>query len=99
MLLIREGKGVIDQGIEVVPAHILITYMDAAVELGKVDIDPIRILGLLLKKGCVFDHPGVGRKLESIGIAGLVEHLVGFWREVYLKITPRLIGVIAVAGK
>lgn len=99
VLFIGQRKCIVDQGVEVVSAYLFVTDVDAAVELRKVNVDPVRIFGRPLKKGSILHDLCIGRVFETIGIARLVERLVGFLWKIYFEKTPWLISILAVAGK
>jgi hypothetical protein len=99
VLLVGEGKGVVYQGVKIIFTNLLITDVNTAVELGKIDVDPVWIFRSLFKKSSVFHDPCISRIFETVRITRLVERLVGFLWKIYSEITSRFIAIIAVAGK
>lgn len=99
VLLVGKGESIIDQGVKVIFAYLFVADVNSAVELRKIDVDPVRIFRSLFKKGGILYNLCIGRVFKTIRIAWLVKRLVCFLWKVYFKISPRLICIIAVAGK
>src|SRR4051794_23825575 len=98
MLLVRQGEGVVHEGVEFVFSYFLIADMYPSVELGKVDIDPVTVFCLLVKEQGILKDPSIYGVFKGIGKTGLIEQLVFFFRQGYPEIAPGPGHVIAVAG-
>lgn len=98
VLLIGKGKGVVHQRVQFVRADLLVRNMDPSIETGKIDIDPIGVFGLPVKKQGILDYFSVHGVFEGIRITGLIEKLISFWGQGDGKVSPGTGAEIAVAG-
>ena len=80
-------------------ANILIADVDAGAETGKVDVDPVRVLGEGVEEAAVSYYIGIYRIFKTIGKASLIKGLILMSRKVYFEITPSFGGEHAIAGK
>jgi hypothetical protein len=98
-MLVSHLVSIIPEFIKAVVSHLIIADVYARLELRKVDIDPIRIRRLRLKKAGILDDPGINRIFKGIGVPGAVEQLVLMGRKAYPEITPGSGSIDAIAGQ
>ena len=77
--------GVVHQFIQIALPNLFITDIDLSFKPRKVDIDPIRVLRLLIKKQGILNDLAVYRVFKGVRIAGLIKGLIGLLREVDLQ--------------
>ena len=101
LIAVFEGhfEGIFAQLVEFVRAYILVADINTRIEPGKIDIDPIGILGHRIKKAAVFDDPGVYGVFERIRKTRLIKGLIFMPGEIYFEITPPFGSINAITGQ
>jgi hypothetical protein len=92
-------KGIIPQFFKFVRPYRLVADINTPVEAGKIDVDPIGILGYRIEKAAVPDDIGIHGIFKGIRETRLVKDLVFMPGEIDLEITPPFGRVDAVAGE
>ena len=77
---------------------LLITDMNPAIELRKINIDPIWVFGLFIKKKRIPYNLTIGRIVKRIRKSRLLEFLVAFFWKTDFEITAWLLCILTVAG-
>jgi hypothetical protein len=72
--------------IDRIPSHRFIAQIDPAIELRKIQVDPVGIVRVAIKQGTVFHHLSIHGILKTVGIPWLIERLVGPFRKINLII-------------
>jgi hypothetical protein len=96
-VLIGHFPGIILKLFETVYPNLIITDVYGCMKLWNLDIDPIGIRWLLLKKTAILNHLGINRVFKRVGIIRLFEALVLVFRKGYPEISSSFGGVYAVA--
>jgi hypothetical protein len=78
---------------------LFITDIDLALELGKVDIDPIWVFWPILKESTVLHNLTINRVFKLIRITRPIEYFIFVLRKIYFKISSLLGHIIGVARK
>jgi hypothetical protein len=91
-------KGVLTQLFELVCPYVLVADINTRGESGKIDIDPIGILGHRIEKTAVPYDLRIHRIFEGIRKPLLVKGLIFMPGEVDFEITPPFGGIHAIAG-
>jgi|SRR5688572_12936111 hypothetical protein len=99
-MLVGEVEGIVDQFIEIIFTDLFITDIDLSIETREIDIDPIRILGLVFKKSTVLYYIGIYGILKGVWIAWSVKDLVFMFGKIDPEITFSFgrIGTVAANG-
>lgn len=107
-MLVGHLKGVVGEFVKAVwpsaggplvrRSYLFITDIDAGVEAGEVDIDPVWIFGDRIEKAAVLDDIGVYRIVEAEGIIRPVKCLIYMRRKINPEIASPFWGVVAIAG-
>ena len=97
-MLVCHFIGIIPEFVEIIFAHLIITDIDARVELWKVNIDPIRVGRLYLKKTGIPDDPSIDRIFKRIGVIRVSEQLVLMRRKRNPEITFWSWSIIAITS-
>jgi len=89
---------VIPQLVKLVRTYLFVTDINARIEPGEIDIDPIGILRHGIEKAAVPDDGRIDRIFEGIGIPRFIKGLVLMRRKIDLEITSSLRRIVAIAG-
>ena len=80
-MFISHFVGIVAQLVEIIQPDLFITNINPGPELWKINIDPVRVFGFLLKKTGIPDNTGIFGIFEGIGEVRQVEGLVFMGRE------------------
>ena len=97
-MFVGQFISIIPKLVKTIVSNLVIADIYARMELWKVDIYPVRIGGLRLKKAGIFHNPGINRIFKRIGVFRIIEQLVLMGRKGYPEITSWLGGIDTIAG-
>src|SRR5689334_16339408 len=98
MLFIGHRESIIYEGVKLIGSNFFVGQVNSCTKGGEINVDPIWILRVLIKKQGIFDNGTIHGIIESVGIARLVKGPICFLRQRYLEITPWPWSVFAIAG-
>jgi hypothetical protein len=97
-MLVAHFIGILLEFVKTVEAHLFVTDINTGMEAGKVNVYPVGVFRLVLKKTGIPDDVGIDRVLKGIGIARLAEFPVLVGGKGYFKIPFGFRGIRAVTG-
>jgi hypothetical protein len=98
-MFISQFISIIPKLVKTIVPNLVIADVNARMELWKVDVNPVGIGRLSLKKAGIPDNPGINRIFKRIGISGIIEQLVLTGRKGYPEITSWPGSIDAIAAK